>query len=240
MKIGLWLWLTVLFGGPGGIALSPAQTQSYTRGSQHLDVTLELKTNGDWQPIDPGRVLDQGNQVRFRGRSDFGGYLYVMNLGTSGQYTLLFPREDTGRMNKIEASKEFLVPALDGSFQIIGPPGYETVYWLVSPVELNEDAARSKSTYVPLPPPPAKNSNPRPNLIPRCDDTLFQARGECIDPSAGPRSIDDPKELPENLATLPEVTSRELAFIRKENSTQVSAPENTKGPLVFEFRIAHR
>jgi hypothetical protein len=240
MNIRPWLWLTVLFWVAVGIAFSPARTQSDSRDSQHLDITLELKMNGDWQPIDPGLVLDRGNLVRFRVRSDFEGYLYVMNLGTSGQYTLLFPREDTGRTNKIEASKEFLVPALDGSFQITGPPGYETVYWLVSPVELGEEAARSKATYVPLPPPPAKINKPSATLIPRCDDTMFQARGECIDSSAGPRGINDPKELPGNLSTVPDVTSRELAFIKKDKSTLVSAPENSKGPVIFEFRIAHR
>ena len=240
MKIRPWLWAALLFWVVFRAAPSMAQTQTFARNSQHLEIVLELKKDGDWHPIDPGRILDQGDLLRFRVRSDFDGYLYVMNLGTSGQYSLLFPREDTGRMNRMETSKECLVPALDGSFQITGPSGYEIVYWLVSPVELNEDTARSKSTYVPLPPPPAKTAKPPVTLIPRCDDTLFRARGECIDSSAGPRSITDPKELPENLSTLPEATSRELAFIKKDNSTLVSSSESMKGPVIFEFRIAHR
>ena len=66
MKIRPWLWLTVLFWGALQIAFSPTRIQSDSQDSQHLDITLELKTNGDWQSIDPGRVLDQGNQVRFR------------------------------------------------------------------------------------------------------------------------------------------------------------------------------
>ena len=49
--------------------------------------------------------------MRFRFKSNFKGYLYVINHSTSGTSTLMFPRQDTGSMNQIEAGKEYVVPA---------------------------------------------------------------------------------------------------------------------------------
>ena len=120
--------------------------------------------------------------MRFRFRANFDGYLYVMNYGTSGSYSLLFPREETGRENNVKSGKEYLVPATQAWFRIDGPPGHDIVYWLVSPVAL----ASKPPGYVPLPPPPKRTPPPK-TLLPRCDDSIFRARGLCIDPRAGLR-----------------------------------------------------
>ena len=70
-----------------------------------------------------------------------------MNHGTAGTYELLFPRTDTGSDNRIEAGKEYVVPATQGWFRIAGPAGQDLMYWLVSPVEMPHG-------YQHLPPPP--------------------------------------------------------------------------------------
>ena len=70
-----------------------------------------------------------------------------MNQGTAGTYELLFPRTDTGSDNRVEAGKEYVVPATEGWFRIGGPAGQDVMYWLVSPVELPRGYQR-------LPPPP--------------------------------------------------------------------------------------
>ena len=59
-----------------------------------------------------------------------------MNHGTAGSYELLFPRSDTGGDNRVEAAKEYVVPASQGWFKVSGPAGQDVIYWLVSPVEL--------------------------------------------------------------------------------------------------------
>jgi hypothetical protein len=59
-----------------------------------------------------------------------------MNHGTSGNYSLLFPRDETGRENRIESGKEYRIPATEAWFRIDGPPGHDIVYWLVSPLPL--------------------------------------------------------------------------------------------------------
>jgi hypothetical protein len=223
----------------GESVLLHSQTKLLSQGEHHLEITLELKNGSGWRAVDPGLVLQQDDHVRFRVRANFEGYLYVMNQSTSGNYATLFPTEETGQANKITSDKDYLVPATEGWFRITGPPGQETVYWLVSPSQLQDRQEQGKPSYVPLPPPPRSAKLP-PNLIPRCDDSLFKARGDCIDTSAGVRGITDADSLPENLAAIPGAASRELTFVRNESSTLVSSPVSLSGPVIFEIRLAHR
>jgi hypothetical protein len=184
----------------------------------------------------PGFVFDQDDRVRFRFKASFDGYLYVMNQGTSGSYTMLFPREETGRQNNIRAGVECLIPATQAWFRISGPAGHDIVYWMMSPVAMGESRPPA---YVPLPPPP-KVAPPPANLIPRCDDAIFRARGQCIDSSAGPRQIDPAKPLPENMQGLPGVRSRELIIMKRQNQSVLSSAKPIDGPVIYEFRLAHR
>jgi hypothetical protein len=202
-----------------------------------MELTLENRAGGAWRVIDPGLVLDKDSRVRFRFKANFSGYLYVMNQGTSGEYTMLFPRQDTGEANKVEAGKTYTVPATEGAFRITGPAGQDIIYWVVSPMELGSSG--STRPYLPLPPPPQPGPVP-PNLIPRCDDTILRARGDCVDTTAGPRAVSQTGPVPENLSGVPRMQSRELFFIREQKAAVVSSPVPLTGPVIYEFRLAHR
>src|SRR5215831_9622230 len=89
--------------------------------SQSVEVSLERNQAGVWKSIDPALVLDQGDLLRFRFRTTFDGYLYVINSGTSGTQSLLFPGEGTGRNNRVQSGKEYFVPSTDASFRVAGP-----------------------------------------------------------------------------------------------------------------------
>ena len=115
-----------------------SQTQSMNQGGHRMELMLERLDGSTWKTIDPKLVLEQGDRVRFRFRTNFDGYLYVTNQSTSGKYEQLFPREETGQDNHIVASKDYQVPATSVAFRIAGPPGHEIVYWLVSPSRLTE------------------------------------------------------------------------------------------------------
>jgi hypothetical protein len=216
------------------IALAAGQVAAQ---SHRMEITLERREGSDWKRVEPGLIFANGDRIRFRFRANFDGYLYVMNYGTSGRYTLLFPREETGQQNRIEAGKEYQVPATQAWFRIDGPPGHDVVYWLVSPLAL--EGARPGSGYIPLPPPP-KEKPPPSNLLPRCDDAIFRARGLCIDSSAGPRNITATEQLPENLSDLPNAHSRELVIMQQQESSVISSPVPLKGPVIYEFRLAHK
>jgi hypothetical protein len=210
------------------------QSAVSTQGANRMEITLERLDSRGWKPIDSRLVLDGDDRIRFKFRANFGGFLYVTNQSTSGTTQMLFPREDTGSANRIEPGKEYVVPATSGSFRVAGPEGYDVVSWLVSPIELGTSDARSrlpvateaptsKASEAALPPPTAQHS-----LKPRCDDSIFRARGDCVDTSAGPRPLDA------------DARSRELVFVREKKSSVISSPVPLKGPVVYEFHLAHK
>src|SRR5688572_15449426 len=85
------------------------QSRISKEGPYRMEVTLERLEEGDWKAIDPGLVLEKSDRVRFRFKSNFTGYLYVTNRSTSAANTLLFPRQDTGSNNRVEANREYVV-----------------------------------------------------------------------------------------------------------------------------------
>jgi hypothetical protein len=210
------------------------QPKTLDQGPHRMEITLELLQGDVWKVEDPGLVFAQNDRVRFRFHTNFDGYLYVMNQATSGDYQTLFPREDTGQQNRIEAGKEYVVPATQGWFRVAGPPGYDVLYWMVTPLSLG-----AQPKYQPLPPPPKPGATP-PRLIPRCDDTIFKARGECVDSSAGAKEAPPADKLPDNLSATPASGSRQLVFIREKDVSVVASPVPLTAPAIYEFRLAHR
>jgi hypothetical protein len=215
------------------LALFPlawSQTKSMTQGAHRMELMLERLDGSTWKAIDPALVLAQGDRVRFRFRTNFDGYLYVTNQSTSGKYEQLFPREETGQDNHIVAGKDYQVPATSFAFRIAGPPGHEVVYWLVSPGRLTDVPARPT-----LPP---ANVTPL-TLMPRCDEGEMKARGDCIDSSAGPKLIPRGVDVSKDYAAA-NAASRDLLFMRQQNTAVISSPEPLTGPVIYEFQLAHR
>jgi len=204
------------------LAALPAapQAKSLAQGAHKMELTIERRAGNAWRVADPGTVFSNGQTVRFRFRTNFDGYLYVINHATTGTHTQLFPTEETGTQNRVEAGQEYVVPATSGAFRVDGPAGYDVLYWMVTPVRL------TPTPQPKLPPPP-----PRPiTLIPRCDDTILKARGECVDTSAGTQSPTTARGL----------SQQDLIFRRKQDGSVVSSPVPLTGPVTFEFRLAHK
>ena len=201
-----------------------------------MEILLEKEDHGKAAVVEPGHVFQSGDRVRFRFTPNFNGTLFVMDKGTSGSYTMLFPKQDTGTNDKLESGKSYLLPATDqGWFRITGPAGYDVVYFVVSSTAPGAHPAGSV-TPVPVPHmPPASDTHDTSSLAPRCNDDLFRARGDCIDISAGPKKAGD--ALPENLSGL---KARDLFFIRKEKASVVSSTAPLDQPAVFEFHVAHK
>ena len=190
-----------------------------------MEIMVERLDGKTWRQVDPALIFAQDDRVRFRFHTNFDGYLYVMNQSTSGKYEQLFPREETGRDNLVRAGRDYLVPATEALFRVTGPPGHEMVYWIVTPVELVESGAHNR----PAPPPlPRSNANP-PKLVPRCDDAILKARGDCVDSSAGPKAVPRGATLPDNLAGIASQNARDIVIMRQKNSTVVSSPAPLNG-----------
>lgn len=211
------------------LALTPLAASGQEE-RQWLEVTLERRNpKGAWQTIEPGLILGSGDLVRFRFRASFPGFVYVVNYGTSGTSTLLYPTVETGRENRVQPETDYLVPATQTSFRVTGPAGHDIVYWIVSPVPLADEQAQRIVR-------PQRDYRP-PKLIPRCDDAFLRARGDCVDTTAGPRSVADEKSLPPALNKL---TPRELTIVQTDTKTRVSAASSFTRPFLYEYRLPHK
>lgn len=127
-----------------------------------VDVIIERSRGDEWQVVNPRMVFAANDEIRFRFRSSSAGYLYVLNRTATGAHLWLYPSAQAGD-NKIEANREYLIPATEGVFRIPATPGNDTVYWMVARESLGEL-------------PPAIQP-----LLPRCREQLLRARGGCED-----------------------------------------------------------
>jgi hypothetical protein len=208
------------------------QSHTMTEGAHRMELTLDRLDGAAWRSIDPALVLAQGDRVRFRFRTNFDGFLYVMNQSSSGKYEQLFPRAETGQDNRVKANQEYQVPTTSAAFRIAGPAGFETVYWLVTPAKLTDAPPRLSA-------PPETMSKP-PVLIPRCDDAVLRARGDCVDHSAGPKLVPRGADLPQNLAAQGESAQRDLLFMQQKDTAVIASTAPLTGPVIYQFRLAHK
>ena len=210
------------------------QSQS-TNSAGLISIRLEQK-NGDYSKTVPqNTVFHNGNILRFRLTSRIAGYLYVVDKGTTGQTTTLFPvSTGTGSQNKIEPDQTMVVPAMgDGWFEVSGPSGFDTIYLLVS----------SSPILIPPSAVPETQETPQnalpPNLLPRCNDEIFKARGDCVDPSAGVSPLPSDAPVPRELIPFAKSASRDIILTDDGDGVTVKPAPSAKLPLIYTFRLAH-
>ena len=220
-------------------AMLVCSTQGQTAKPLRMEILLEKEDHGKAVVMEPGHVFESGDRLRFHFTPSFGGTLFVMDRGTTGSYTLLFPKEDTGTNDRIEAGKAYMLPATDkGWFRITGPAGHDVVYFVVTSAKAGTTVTPASVPHLPPPqppPPPAQQGEAPADMTPRCNDELFRARGDCIDLTAGPKAAGS--QLPSNLSGM---APRDLFIIRKEKTTVVGSTEPLDNPTVYEFHLAHK
>lgn len=202
-----------------------------------ISIVLEKKLGDQVQTVDPTHVFNGGDTVRFRLRPAVDGFLYVMDLNTSGNYEVLFPRPETGNDNRIARGHDYIMPATsNGWFQISGPAGRETIYFVLSPIQLTIGQIQNRATAN-LPP---QGTAPT-TMQPRCDDAIFKSRGECVDSGAGPKTVGPDEPLPREItqAAPNNGASRDLKFTSDGASATVTSDSPLAGPVVYEFLLAH-
>lgn len=220
--------------------LAAGQANAPTPTPSRIEINVEQKIPGGVKAMDPEHIFEQGDLVRFRVKTNFAGYLYVMNKSTSGKYALLFPKNETGQQNKISSGKEYVVPATEnGWFRIEGPPGHEIVYWLVSPSDFQKPYSSNSN---PIPPTaPIKPGALPDDITPRCDDTVFQANGDCVDTSAGPKPVTKNDSVPDDLAKYSSSQQTgDLLFLKDQKVSMISSPEPLIAPVIYQFHLAHK
>ena len=210
-------------------ALALAQDTRPAEPDSSVEVRLELRKDGEWQPVESTAVLGANDEIRFRFRTFFPGYLYVLNRTSSGETDWLYPLADQGQTSRVEPGPGYLIPGTRGSFVVGGTPGFDVTYWVVSPSPIDTRG----------PAMPAAGSQPS-TLIPRCREQVLKARGLCVDERAGPRPLARPDQVPPELRRGARLAARDLKFRADSGQTRISAKVSPTGVIVYEFRIAHR
>ena len=230
-RVGFLLLLT-------GTSMAVAQSQAEV--NRRVDLILEKKEANGVRAVNAEFVFATGDKIRFRFRSAVNGYLYVMDQGSSGTWQQLYPRNELTQSRHILAGKDYLVPASGaGWFEVTGPPGYDNVYFLISPMDLGKTLPATSK--------PSEETDSHTEdaaafatATPRCDDKLFETQGECLDTNAGLKPLGKNEALPKKLSQLPAETSRDLIVVDNPKDTSVSSTEPFAAPSIFRFRIAHK
>jgi Domain of unknown function (DUF4384) len=224
---------TLLFAAP-----SKRLASQSSNSSGLLTLRLEERVDDGAKTVPQNTVFRTGNVLRFRLTSRLAGYLYIVDKGTTGETATLFPASDNPEAsNRIEPGQSMVVPANgDGWFEVSGPSGFDTIYILVSahPIAIPPAAAPSPSQEA-----PQNETAPPANLLPRCDDAIFKARGECIDKSAGIAPLPPNAPVPRELTPLARTAARDIILADDGDEVTVKPAPSAKLPLIYTFRLAH-
>jgi hypothetical protein len=219
----LWLVLITAAGVPYCWAQQPGQ-------DLQMRIVLEQQTGSEFRIVSPQHIFKTGDMIRFRVSSSSDGFLYVSDRAASGKYSELFPAKGADSDNRLEHGKEYRVPAAARAwFRIEKPAGYETIFFTFTSSPLLPKNEVLTPHGKPGPQAPAAE------LIPRCDDALFRARGECLDVNAGPSAVPGG-----TLAGSDALAPRDVSIIQGPDTSIVTPAGPGDTPIIYEFRIAHR
>jgi hypothetical protein len=243
--IGHVLWVAASLGcptaGPTGSGAAPgggAHGGSGTpvRTGTVFVIHLEQKKDDKAVAMYPGHVFQPGDVVRFRvSARAMEGYLYVIDQGSSGAYTTLFPAQGTRADTFLHADQDVFVPSVeDGWFEVGGPAGFDVLYFVVSPKPIDIAAGSVESEK------PGAAAPPPDSMKPRCDDAIFRSRGECVDSTAGPAPLARDVPLPPQITAAARNASRDIVLEENDEDHSVTATAPLDKPAVYVFRLAHQ
>ncbi len=115
----------------------PTATNSGPRvGRPGARLRIELKRNGRVTMVSPKTVFMAGDKVRFHFAMNFPGYVVIINEGSSGSRSMLFPYEGVG--NHIGQTADYTVPQGDAWFEFDNTAGEEQLTFIMSRREIHE------------------------------------------------------------------------------------------------------
>ncbi len=97
-----------------------------------LRYTILQEMRGQSEEVAPDTVFHSGDRIRFRVESNGDGYLYIVQQGTSGTWSVLFPSpEIENGDNRVYKGRKYSVPS-EETFAFEGDPGTEKLFVVLS------------------------------------------------------------------------------------------------------------
>ncbi|MBU6455133.1 MAG: DUF4384 domain-containing protein [Cyanobacteria bacterium REEB67] len=105
---------------------------------------IEMKRDGVTQRVSNKMQFKSGDSIRFHVRSNINGYAYILlSSGSRGEQSVLFPDEKAGESNKLDRTREYVLPQ-DGYLTFDENPGTEKLTLLLSRTPIDAQAYLAK------------------------------------------------------------------------------------------------
>jgi uncharacterized protein DUF4384 len=231
---------------------SPSQPGKPAQGRPGVRVRIELDRDGRARWVSTRTVFRAGDKVRFHFAMNFPGYVAIINQGSSGRRSLLFPYE--GVSNHIGRTADYTVPQGEGWFEFDDTPGKEQLTFIMSRREIQE--VTQLTTPAPHPSAPHPSAPPAaPSNHPPVEPPTSAPPPPAEVPSAAPAPL---TETPAPLTEAPAPLTEEQEILAALNSRSLTqgrdlklVEENTDGyvlatdeslakPAGFKLTLEHR
>jgi hypothetical protein len=118
-----------------------AQPHLVSLTSDHIGLRytlLQRDPAGRYVEVLPTTVFHSGDRVKISVMANHSGYLYIIQQGSSGTWSPIFPSQDAGKgTNYVESGQVYEVPN-DGAFELNKQAGKEHLFILLSVDPIND------------------------------------------------------------------------------------------------------
>lgn len=124
--------------GPTATAQTPVASSNNVSmtGRPGVRVRIELLRGGRARWVSTRTTFQAGDRVRFHFNMNFPGYVVIINTGSSGARSMLFPYE--GVSNRVGLTADYTVPQGQAWFEFDNTPGEEQLTFIMSKREIQE------------------------------------------------------------------------------------------------------
>lgn len=241
---------------------APAQTQGapsnsvVMTGRPGVRVRIELLRGGRARWVSPRTTFQAGDRVRFHFNMNFPGYVVIINTGSSGARTMLFPYE--GVSNRVGLTADYTVPQGQAWFEFDNTPGEEQLTFIMSKREIQEvtqltvgnvhvstQAAPATTPGASTPSPSSTPSSPpAPQSVTPAPTPAGSPTPGSVGGSGAASAQTPPTEEQEILAALNSralTLGRDLKVVEENNEGYVLANEGALArPVGFKLTLKHR
>jgi hypothetical protein len=101
-------------------------------GPLGLRYTILQRSGGQNAEVAPGTMFHSGDHISFKVEANDDGYLYIVQQGTSGTWSVLFPTADAENGdNRVHRGRSYTFPS-GAAFVFAGDPGTEKLFVVLS------------------------------------------------------------------------------------------------------------
>jgi hypothetical protein len=225
-----------------GTAAVPSST-----GRPGVHVRVELDRGGRARWVSSKTVFRAGDKVRFHFAMNFPGYVVIINQGSSGKRSLLFPYP--GVSNHLGRTTDYTVPQGEGWFEFDNTPGTEQLTFIMSKREIEEvtqittggthaahPAPSTPTATHPGEPEPSTSTPPAASAPAAIAPATSHANTEASEPA--PQT--EEQEILAALNSRSLTRGRDLKMVEDNTDAYVLATDETLAkPVAFKLTLEH-